>query len=75
MALGEILHSMNCVGCLKHLLPLGQDSFSLAVVDTGRDELGALLRRERLYSSHLTRWREQRRTGRPRPRCAAYRPR
>jgi transposase len=30
---------------------------------TERGELGALLRREGLYSSHLTRWRGQRRAG------------
>jgi transposase len=32
-----------------------------------RGELGALLRREGLYSSHLTRWREQRRAGQLEP--------
>ena len=34
---------------------------------TERGELGALLRREGLYSSHLTRWREQRRAGQLEP--------
>ena len=32
-----------------------------------RGDLGALLRREGLYSSHLTRWREQRRAGQLEP--------
>jgi transposase len=31
-------------------------------------EVGALLRREGLYSSHLTRWRQQRRSGQLEPR-------
>ena len=34
---------------------------------TERGELGALLRREGLYSSHLTRWREQQRAGKLEP--------
>ena len=34
---------------------------------TERGELGALLRREGLYSSHLTRWREQQRAGQLEP--------
>jgi transposase-like protein len=34
---------------------------------TERGELGGLLRREGLYSSHLTRWREQQRAGKLEP--------
>jgi transposase-like protein len=34
---------------------------------SGSGELGALLRREGLYSSHLTRWRAQRRAGQLEP--------
>ena len=34
---------------------------------TGPGEVGALLRREGLYSSHLTRWRAQRRSGQLEP--------
>jgi len=34
-----------------------------AEASRGRGELGALLRREGLYSSHLTQWRKQRERG------------
>lgn len=51
---------------------LGYKQRILAEADrcTHRGELGALLRREGLHSSHLTRWRQQRQTNtlQPRPR-------